>query len=103
MTVFVILGVSGVGKTTVGELAAQHLQLPFIEADDFHPQSNVDKMSAGIPLTEEDRIPWIDRLIEAINARVENDLVLACSALTRFVRDRLRSELKQPVTFMRRR
>ena len=61
----VMMGVSGSGKTTVGEALAARLGVPFRDADEFHPQSNIEKMSAGIPLTDEDRWPWLD----AIGAR----------------------------------
>jgi gluconokinase len=100
MTAFVILGVSGVGKSTVGSAAAAQLDLPFIEGDDFHPPSNVAKMSAGIALSEEDRMPWIDRLTGEVNRHGQRDLVIACSALTKRVRDRLRSGIGQPVRFI---
>lgn len=100
MTAFVILGVSGVGKSTAGSAAAAQLGLPFIEGDDFHPPFNIAKMSAGIPLSEEDRMPWIDRLAEEVNRHGRRDVVIACSALTKRVRDRLRSGIEQPVRFI---
>jgi gluconokinase len=77
------MGVSGAGKTTVGKLLARDLAWTFIDADDFHPRSNVDKMRRGVPLTDEDRRPWLAALrrrIEAACASREN-VVLACSAL----------------------
>lgn len=100
MAAFVILGVSGAGKSTIGAAVAAQLQLPFIEADDFHPAANVAKMSAGIPLTDEDRAPWIDGLVKAVNAVGHRDVVIACSALTEFVRRRLRAGIEQPVIFI---
>src|SRR5687768_10517984 len=62
MIQIVVMGVTGVGKTTVGRLLAERLQARFVDADDFHPPENVAKMSAGIPLTDVDREPWLDAL-----------------------------------------
>ena len=62
----VMMGVSGSGKTTVGEALAERLGVPFRDADEFHPKANVEKMSAGIPLTDEDRWPWLDAIGAAI-------------------------------------
>ncbi len=58
----VVMGVSGSGKSTIGELVAERLGADYVDADAAHPQTNIDKMSAGIPLTDEDRRPWLDRL-----------------------------------------
>jgi gluconokinase len=88
----IIFGVSGVGKTTVGKLLARELGWRFIEGDDFHPAANIQKMRSGHPLTDEDRWPWLDCLrkrIEQLLSAGEN-AVLACSALKRAYRDRLR-------------
>ena len=88
----IIFGVSGTGKTTVGKLLAQQLGWRFVEADDFHPAANIEKMCSGHPLTDGDRWPWLERLrqqIERSLAAGEN-AVLACSALKRAYRDRLR-------------
>lgn len=90
--IIIIFGVSGAGKTTVGKLLARELGWCFIEADDFHPAANIEKLHAGHPLTDEDRKPWLERLrqrIERSFAAGEN-AVLACSALKRTYRDRLR-------------
>jgi gluconokinase len=101
MSAFVLMGVSGSGKTTVGQCVARELNLPFIEGDEFHPQRNIDKMSAGIPLTEADREPWIDALATGINKReAPNDVIVACSALSHHVRDRLRNALAEPLHFI---
>lgn len=78
----IVTGVSGTGKTTVGELLSKKLKLPFFDADDFHPQSNIDKMSHGIPLTDEDRMPWLKALADQLNKyEEEGGAILACSAL----------------------
>ena len=91
MTILIVAGVSGSGKTTVGAMLAGRLGWRFADADDFHPAVNVEKMRAGIPLTDEDRWPWL-RAIEAWMdehiARGES-AVLGCSALKRSYRDML--------------
>ncbi len=77
------MGVTGAGKTTVGRLLAEQLGWEFVDADDFHPESNLEKMRRGIPLNDDDRRPWLERLGAEI-ARRDADglgLVLACSAL----------------------
>ena len=87
----IIFGVSGAGKTTVGKLLARELGWQFLEADDFHPAANIEKMRSGRPLTDEDRWPWLDRSheeLEQLFSAGEN-AVLACSALKRAYRDRL--------------
>jgi carbohydrate kinase (thermoresistant glucokinase family) len=83
----VVMGVSGSGKTTIGECLAARLGLRFVDADALHPAANVEKMRAGIALTDEDRWPWLDA-VGAVLA--EGDVVVACSALRRAYRDRLR-------------
>jgi gluconokinase len=90
--IVIVFGVSGAGKTTIGELLAKDLGWRLLEADDFHPRANIDKMRRGIPLTDEDRQPWLDSLREQIGKCVEacQDAVLACSALKRAYRDYLR-------------
>jgi carbohydrate kinase (thermoresistant glucokinase family) len=101
MTVFVLMGVSGSGKSTVGRCVAERLALTFIEGDDFHPPSNVRKMAAGTPLTDDDRAPWIVALTKGINTREpRRDVVVACSALTQFVRERLRAAVAEPLHFI---
>lgn len=100
MTVFVLMGVSGSGKSTVGRCVSQALALPFIEGDDYHPATNVLKMARGKPLEDADRIAWIDALVQALNARLEPDLVVACSALTEFVRGKIGTQSNRPVVFI---
>lgn len=89
--VIVMMGVSGSGKTTIGKLLAEQLGWTFVEADDFHPTANVEKMRSGTPLTDGDRRPWLaalrKRIDEACN-RGEN-VVLACSALKHSYQDYL--------------
>jgi gluconokinase len=101
MSAFVLMGVSGAGKTTVGERVAADLGLTFIEGDDFHPHDNIAKMSSGVPLTDEDRKPWIDALAKGVNERrPQRDAVIACSALSRFVRDQLRAAVREPLHYL---
>ena len=84
----VIMGVAGCGKTTIGQLLAGRLGAPYAEADSFHPAGNVEKMSQGIPLTDQDRQPWLEAIAGRI--RQDNHLVVSCSALKRRYRDILR-------------
>ncbi|HNQ05662.1 MAG TPA: gluconokinase [Tetrasphaera sp.] len=86
----VVMGVSGCGKTTVGAALAQRLQVPYADADDFHPEANIAKMSAGIPLDDQDRAPWLSALAQWLRGHHETGAVLACSALKRNYRDLLR-------------
>lgn len=84
------MGPSGSGKTVVGAVLATRLGLPFIDADDLHPDANVAKMSAGTPLTDDDRWPWLD-IVAAALRDAEGGAVVACSALARRYRDRIRA------------
>lgn len=91
----VVMGVSGTGKTTVGELLAQRLGRRFIEGDALHPPANIAKMSAGHPLDDEDRRPWLEALSDLLaqSDREGRPTVLTCSALRRRYRDLLRAGL----------
>lgn len=90
--IVIVFGVSGAGKTTIGKLFAEELGWGFLEADDFHPRGNIEKMRSGRPLTDEDRWPWLERLREQIthSLATKENAVLACSALKRAYRERLR-------------
>lgn len=89
---FVVLGVSGSGKSTVGRMLADQLGCPFYDGDDFHPPENRDKMARGVPLTDEDRSGWLQALAGLIRQRLQADEsgVLACSALKEKYRQVLR-------------
>ena len=89
--IVIVMGVVGAGKTTVGKLLAEELGWQFADADDFHPNSNVEKIRNGIPLTDDDREPWLDLMRSAILDWVsrKQNVVLACSALKRTYREKL--------------
>ena len=95
----VVMGVSGCGKSTVGRLVAERTGSEFLDADDFHPPANLEKMVAGIPLSDEDRLPWLESLRDRVRAENESGrtVVLACSALKRAYRDILRGAGPQVV------
>jgi gluconokinase len=86
--VIIIMGVVGAGKTTIGRLLADQLAWEFVDADSFHSPTNIEKMRSGKPLTDSDRIPWLDAIHAAITNWVseKQDVVLACSALKRSYR-----------------
>lgn len=86
----IVMGVSGCGKSLIGNRLAERLQVPFFDADDFHSPANVAKMASGVPLTDADRSGWLDDLAELVKGE-QGGLVLACSALKRAYRDRLRA------------
>ncbi|MDF0695216.1 gluconokinase [Rhizobium sp. MC63] len=88
----IVMGVSGCGKSSVGEKLAEALHLAFVEGDALHPASNVEKMSKGIPLTDEDRMPWLDLIAKRMHASLEKGegIIVSCSALKRIYRERLR-------------
>lgn len=87
----VVMGVTGCGKTTAGAALAQRLRVPFADADDFHPEANVTKMAAGIPLDDDDRSHWLFRLATWLRDHEETGAVIGCSALKVKYRDILRS------------
>jgi gluconokinase len=90
----VVMGVSGSGKSTVGAALAQRLRVPFADADDFHPEANIAKMTGGHPLDDEDRRPWLEAIGDWLGAHPTGG-VMSCSALKRAYRDRLRGHCPQ--------
>jgi len=100
--IVIIFGVSGSGKTTLGKLLAHELDWRFYEADDFHSPVNIEKMRRGVPLTDEDRWPWLEDLRELIKRAMAagENAVLACSALKRAYRDRLRTNDEVKFVFL---
>lgn len=87
----VVMGVSGCGKSTVGALLAAALHAEFLDGDSLHPESNVEKMAAGIPLNDADRRPWLEEVGRRFGAAGDKSLVIACSALKRSYRDLIRT------------
>jgi len=97
MTRYVVMGVSGCGKSSIGAMVAAALGARFIDGDDLHPAANIAKMSQGIPLDDADRAPWLARVGAALAAP---DTVVACSALKRSYRDIIRTNAGAEVTFL---
>ncbi|MGN7199537.1 gluconokinase [Arthrobacter sp. SAFR-044] len=87
----VVMGVSGAGKSSVGQALASQLGASFIDGDTLHPEANVRKMAAGVPLTDEDRWPWLHLVGTQLSASTENATIVACSALKRSYRDAIRA------------
>ena len=99
---YVIMGVSGSGKTTIGAMLARALGVEFLEGDTLHPSGNVQRMATGIPLTDDDRRPWLMAIAQRLRdaKRAGTGLVVACSALKRSYRDLLRSRGAADVQFI---
>lgn len=91
------MGVSGCGKSTVAQQLSDELKIPFIEADDYHPQANVDKMKNGHPLNDDDRQPWLENLAQVLLDNEKTGAVLACSALKKKYRTTLNSLISKPL------
>jgi gluconokinase len=88
--VIIIMGVSGSGKTTIGKMLAEKTGYEFYDADSFHPPQNIDRMKAGIPLTDEDRWPWLDSMNHFAKEKIKTgNVILTCSALKEMYRLRL--------------
>jgi gluconokinase len=98
----VVMGVSGCGKSSVGERVAAQNGMVFLEGDQLHPAGNVEKMAQGIPLTDDDRLPWLDRIGDEIKTAQETSqgLVVSCSALKRSYRDRLKQAADGRLVFV---
>lgn len=100
--VIVLMGVTGAGKTTVGNVLADRLGWTFYDADDFHPEENVSKMRAGIPLDDDDREPWLEQLRTLVESSLteSKNIVLACSALKQRYRENLVRGFEGKVRFV---
>ena len=94
---FLVMGVSGCGKSTVAKALSESLKIPFIEADDFHPASNILKMKNSQPLDDNDREPWLQNLALELKKNEDNGAVLACSALKEKYRTTLNSMISKPL------
>lgn len=98
--VYIIMGVSGTGKTTVGKLLAKELGLPFFDGDDYHPTANIRKMQSGIALDDSDRKGWLLILNELAKEHKSNGAVIACSALKESYRSILQNEMENHMQFV---
>lgn len=92
----VLMGVSGCGKTRIGEALTQTMGWPFYDGDDYHPKANIDKMSQGMPLNDVDRQPWLEELHKIIREHLDRgiDVIVSCSALKAKYRETLRGDLE---------
>ena len=97
----IVMGVSGCGKSTLAACLAEALSCPFLEGDALHPKANIDRMSAGLPLRDEDRWPWLDEIARVMNTKLESggSVVASCSSLRLVYRDRFRANLDVPPLF----
>ncbi|MFK8103810.1 MAG: gluconokinase [Saprospiraceae bacterium] len=94
--IIIIFGVSGSGKTTIGQQLSSYLEIPFYDGDDFHPENSIQKMSKGIPLNDSDRAPWLSNLAQhLVQCEFNGGAILACSALKASYRKQLSSQLKE--------
>lgn len=100
--IVIVMGVSSSGKSTVGQSIARRLHVPFLDGDGYHPEANVEKMRSGIPLTDEDRWPWLDRLAIALHEAADKKgaAVGACSALRQIYRQYLTEKAGEPILFV---
>jgi 6-phosphogluconate dehydrogenase/gluconokinase len=99
--IVIVCGVSGTGKSTVGQLLADALNLPFYDADDFHPEANVQKMHSGQPLNDDDRQPWLETLAtQLVTWESKQGAVLACSALKQVYRETLSAKCQQKIAWI---
>ncbi|WP_337266160.1 gluconokinase [Oryzifoliimicrobium ureilyticus] len=98
----IVMGVSGSGKTSIGEEIARRLNMAFLEGDSLHPAANIEKMSKGIPLDDEDRMPWLDKIGEQMKSSLNRgeSLIVSCSALKRIYRERLRAAAGGKLSFV---
>ncbi len=98
--VIFIMGVSGCGKSLIGQQLAKELDIPFVDADDHHPEANIEKMSQGIPLNDEDRIPWLNELNRIAKVQYSQGCVIACSALKEEYRLRLMNSIESQAVWV---
>jgi gluconokinase len=103
IVIAIIMGTTGAGKTTIGTMLAAQLNWQFADADTFHPPSNLDKMSRGIPLNDADRAPWLEAMRKAILEWIAagKNVVLACSALKRAYRQELRPTPEVKIIYLK--
>lgn len=97
---YVIMGVSGTGKTTIGKLLSGVLNIPFFDGDDFHPESNIAKMVSGKPLNDEDRHDWLVALNQLLKSQMDTGAIIACSALKGVYRKTLKEGVSSDLRFI---
>ncbi len=98
--VLVVMGVSGTGKSTIGRLLSEALDIPFYDGDDFHPDANVKKMRAGKPLNDEDRQDWLEKLNALALEHKSKGAIIACSALKQSYRNLLEKDMDSAIHFI---
>lgn len=98
--VFIVMGVSGTGKSTIGKLLSERLHIPFFDGDDFHPEANIQKMSEGIPLNDDDRGDWLLKLNELALQHKTTGAIIACSALKESYRKTLKTNMEDKLDFI---
>ncbi len=94
------MGVSGTGKSTIGKLLSERLQIPFFDGDDFHPEANIRKMRAGKPLNDDDRQGWLSKLNQLVQQHKTTGAVIACSALKESYRKTLKTNMEDKLDFV---
>ena len=101
--IVLVMGTTGAGKTTVGEMLASDLHWAFLDADNFHPPANVEKMSRGVPLDDADRVPWLAAIHAELlrQTAARNSCVLACSALKQSYRDTIGAGLDMKIVYLK--
>ena len=98
--IYTVMGVSGCGKSTIGKLLAAKLKIPFFDGDDFHTEANVQKMASGLPLNDNDRKGWLQKLNEIANEHKTSGVVITCSALKETYRNQLKLNLEKQMVFV---
>ncbi|WP_396589671.1 gluconokinase [Allomuricauda sp. R78024] len=98
--VYIIMGVSGTGKSTIGKLLSNTLEIPFFDGDDFHPKENIEKMEAGNPLNDDDRKGWLIKLNALAQEHKSTGAIIACSALKESYRDILLEGMENHLGFI---
>ena len=98
--IYIVMGVSGCGKSTIGKLLATKLKIPFFDGDDFHPEANVQKMNSGLPLNDKDRKGWLQKLNKIAIEHKPSGAVIACSALKEIYRSQLNKNLDKQMVFV---
>lgn len=101
--IVLVMGTTGAGKTTVGKLLAEDLHWPFLDADNFHPAANVEKMTRGVPLDDADRVPWLAAIHAELVRQTDtgNNCVLACSALKQSYRNTIGVGLDMKIVYLK--